>query len=156
MEICLQRFSKILDRLRLQRGRSIGCALSILFLTAGCGGHAAPQHTATKPAPVPVKVTISAPTHRPKVNVPWPVTVRVTDPDGTPVAATLTMHILFNGTSVGTVDNGKVYRFVGTWRERKGSEITWPAASRGQPLAFEVIVKAKGFTMKRLWTIRVR
>jgi len=90
------------------------------------------------------------------VNKPWPVTVRVTDGAGKPLAARLTMRIVFGGTPVGKVDNGRVYRFVGTWRERKGNEITWPAASRGQPLQFEAIVTARHKTVRQTWSVQVR
>jgi hypothetical protein len=95
-------------------------------------------------------------THHPRVNALWPVTVRVTNAAGQPLPATLTMRILLGGTPVGKVDNGRVYHLVGSWREKKGQEITWPAASRGQPLQFEAIVKAQGRSVKRTWAIRVR
>ena len=84
------------------------------------------------------------------------MTVRVTDSSGKPLPARLTMRILFGGNPVGKVDNGLVYRFVGTWHERKGNEITWPPASRRQPLEFEVIVTVQHMTVKRTWAIQVR
>ena len=101
-------------------------------------------------------MTISAATHHPRAKAPWPVTVRVTNAAGQPIPATLTMRILFAGTPVGKVDNGRVYHFVGVWREKKGQEIKWPAASRNQPLAFEAIVHAQGKTVKQTWAISVR
>jgi len=128
-------------------------ALAVVLVAAGCGGHPAAK---PKPALPPVNVTISSPTHQPRVNKPWPVTVRVTDGAGKPLAARLTMRIVFGGTPVGKVDNGRVYRFVGTWRERKGNEITWPAASRGQPLQFEAIVTARHTTVRQTWSVQVR
>lgn len=136
-------------------------ALALPLLAAGCGGHTA-KHPLTAgvatsaPKPSPVRVTISAPTHRPKANAKWPVTVRVANAAGQPIPATLTMRILFNGMPVGKVDNGRVYHFVGTWREKKGQEITWPPASRNQPLAFEAIVRAQRKTVKQTWAITVR
>jgi hypothetical protein len=131
-----------------------------LISFAGCGGNAA-KHPVTAggatSAPVlPARVTIAAATHHPRANAPWPVTVRVTNAAGKPIAATLTMRILFSGTPVGKVDNGRVYHFVGTWREKKGEEIKWPAASRSQPLAFEAIVHAQNTTVKKTWAITVR
>jgi len=128
-------------------------ALALILVAAGCGGHSAPKHAA---APAPVEVAIISPTHHPKVNKPWPMTVRVTDSSGNPLPARLTMRILFGGNPVGKVDNGRVYRFVGTWHERKGDEITWPRASRGQPLEFEVIVTAQHMTVRRTWAIQVQ
>jgi hypothetical protein len=130
-------------------------ALALVFIAAGCGGHRAAKPKA-KSSPPAVNVSIISPTHHPKVNKPWPVTVRVTDSFGKPLPAKLTMRILFGGTPVGKADNGKVYSFVGSWRESKGNEITWPRASRGQPLEFEVIVTAAHRTLKRTWAIQVR
>jgi hypothetical protein len=128
-------------------------ALALVPFVAACGHSAAKPKAPAAPA---INVTISAPTHQPRVNKPWPVTVRVTDAAGKPLPAQLTMRILFGGTPVGKVDNGRVYRFVGMWREEKGNEITWPRASRGQPLQFEAIVTARGKTVKRTWSIQVR
>jgi hypothetical protein len=133
-------------------------ALALVLFATGCGSHAS-KHRATRAATsahAPLRVTISAPTHHPRVNALWPVTVRVTNGAGRPVAATLTMRILLGGSPVGKVDNGRVYHVVGTWREKPGQEITWPAASRGQPLQFEAIVNARGRTVKRTWAISVR
>ncbi len=133
-------------------------ALALILVAAGCGGHAAKKHAATT-AVHPgssVDVAIVAATHHPKVNKPWPVTIKVTDASGKPLRASLWMQILFNGTPVGKVDNGHVYHFVGSWHERKGNEITWPKASRGQPLDFEVVVRARHKTIKKTWSIQVR
>ena len=131
--------------------------LALLLFVAGCGSHPSKQGASTSaPQPSPIRVTISAPTHRPRVKAPWPVAVRVANAEGQPVAATLTMRILLAGSPVGKVDNGRIYHFVGTWREKKGEEITWPPASRGQPLQFEAIVKAQQMTVKRTWAIRAR
>jgi hypothetical protein len=102
-----------------------------------------------------VRVSISSPTHHPKVNVGWPVTITVTNAAGIPVAGTLTMDVLFMGAAVGKIDNGAVYHFVGSWQEPRGNAITWPAESKGEPLTFEVIVKAKGETVRKSWAIDV-
>jgi ABC-type Fe3+-hydroxamate transport system substrate-binding protein len=136
-------------------------ALALVLFAAGCGSHASKQGATSRAATSTsrassVRVTITAPTHRPCVNAPWPVTVRVTNSAGQPIPATLTMRILFSGTPVGKVDNGRVYHVVGTWKEKKGQEITWPRASRGQPLQFEAIVQAQHMTVKRTWAIRAR
>jgi hypothetical protein len=136
-----------------------GLALALVFVAAGCGSQASKQGAATATAASqaqPVRVTISAPTHHPRVRAKWPVTVRVTNAAGQPIAATLTMRILFAGSPVGKVDFGHVYHFVGTWREKKGAEITWPPASRGQPLAFEAIVRAQHMTVKRAFPVAPR
>jgi hypothetical protein len=94
------------------------------------------------------KATLTAPTHRPRVNRPWPVTIRATDLVGHPIRARVTMRFLFAGVPVGKVDNGRIYAFVGTWRERKGQEIEFPATSRGQRLTFQALVTARGRTIR--------
>ena len=106
-------------------------------------------------APGSIRVTLVASTHKPKVNLPWPVNVTVSSSTGKPVAATLTMLVLFGGSPVGKIDNGAVYHFVGTWKERAGNEITWPAASRGQPLTVQFVVQAQGHTVRKNWAIQV-
>jgi hypothetical protein len=135
-----------------------GAALALVFLAAGCGGGRTSKQASTtrNDASPSTRVTISASTHHPRANAPWPVTVRVTDASGQPVAATLTMRILFDGTPVGKVDDGRVFHFVGAWQEKRGQEIKWPAASRNQPLAFQAIVRARGKTVKKTWAISVR
>ena len=120
------------------------------------GAQAAQARSVTAVAPLAhIEVTISSPSHTPKVNVPWPVKVTVANAAGKPVAATLTMQVLFAGQPVGKIDNGAVYHFVGTWRERKGHEITWPAAARSEPLSLQFIVKADGVTVRKTWAITV-
>ena len=94
------------------------------------------------------KATLIAPTHRPRANRPWPITIHARDLNGRPVRARLTMRFLFGGVPVGKVDNGRVYTFVGTWREPKGQEIKFPSASRGQRLTFQALVIARRQTIK--------
>lgn len=103
-----------------------------------------------------VRVTVSSPSHSPKANVGWPVRVTVADASGKPLPATVTMRVLFAGQQVGKIDNGAVYRFVGTWQEKPGNQITWPAAARGQPLTLQFVVGCGGVTVRRNWAIRVR
>lgn len=130
--------------------RVSSCAAALLL--AGLG--AVPAAAAATSA-AGIRVTIVSPTHHPKVNVPWPVKVTVTSAASKPLAGTLTMLVLFGGAPVGKIDNGAVYHFVGSWQERAGNGITWPAASRGQPLTFEVVVKTQGKTIRKTWAIQV-
>jgi hypothetical protein len=102
------------------------------------------------------KATLIAPTHRPRVNRPWPITIRATDLQGHPIRARLTMRFLFGGVPVGEVDEGKVWRFYGTWREPKGEEIEFPAASRGQRLTFQARVTVRGQTIKLNYWVKPR
>ena len=105
---------------------------------------------------LPFKVTLHAPTHTPRVDAPWPISIRVTDLHARPIRARLTMRFLFAGVPVGKVDNGRVYTFRGTWREPKGEEIKFPGESRGQPLTFQALVTAKGRTVKLNYWVRPR
>jgi hypothetical protein len=102
------------------------------------------------------KATLTAPTHHPRINRPWPITIRATDLRGNPIRARLTMRFLFSGVPVGKVDNGRVYTFVGTWRERKGREIRFPMEARGQRLTFQALVTARGRTIKLNYWIKAR
>jgi hypothetical protein len=102
------------------------------------------------------KATLVAPTHRPRVNRPWPIAIHARDLHGHPIRARVTMRFLFSGVPVGKVDNGRVYTFVGTWRERKGEEIEFPSASRGQRLTFQAVVTARGRTIKLNYWVEPR
>jgi hypothetical protein len=110
---------------------------------------------------LPFRAVLKAPTHHPVANKPWPISIRVTDLKGRPIAAKLHMQVLFMGAVVGQIDEtrpggpGRVYKFVGTWREKKGNEITWPLASVGHRLTFQAVITAKGATKKLNWWIQV-
>jgi hypothetical protein len=104
----------------------------------------------------PFKATLKAPTHTPRVNTPWVITIRATDLLGRPIRARLTMRFLFAGVPVGKVDNGRVYTFVGRWREKKGEEIKFPTASRGQRLTFQALVTARRHTIKLNYWVKPR
>jgi hypothetical protein len=105
---------------------------------------------------VPFKATLHAPTHRPRVNTPWAITIRATDLQGRPIRARLTMRFLFAGIPVGKVDNGRVYTFTGTWREKKGQEIRFPSTARGHRLTFQALVTARRRTIKLNYWVRPR
>src|SRR6266542_6754387 len=105
---------------------------------------------------VPFKATLRAPTHTPRINTPWVISIRATDPEGRPIRARVTMRFLFAGVPVGKVDNGRVYTFTGTWREKKGEEITFPAEGRGHRLTFQALVTARGRTAKLNYWVRPR
>jgi hypothetical protein len=105
---------------------------------------------------LPFKATLHAPTHTPRVDRPWPIWVRVTDRAGHPIRTRLTMRFLYAGVPVGKVDGGRVYTFTGTWREPKGKEITFPAASRGQRLTFQALVTARKHTVKLNYWVQPR
>jgi hypothetical protein len=135
----------------------IAAPLVIVAALAGCGGsHSTSTTTKPRRASLPFRAVLHAPTHTPKAGKPWLYSVRVTDPQGRPIRARITMRILFGGIAVGKVDSGKTFSFVGTWREPKDSPLIWPARSRGHPLTFEAIVTARGATKRLDYTIDVQ
>ena len=100
------------------------------------------------------QVTLTAPTHTPKINTRWYYTVRATEA-GKPVAGRLTAqivdpigdtHPLQFGTTTKNLTN---WAFTGQFRDF----IIWPASSRGIPLTLRVIVKVG--TAKRTLTYAV-
>ena len=133
----------------------IAAALVLLAALGGCGGSHA---VAPKPhrARIAFRAVLHAPTHTPKAGKPWLYSVRVTDLQGRPIRARITMQVLFGGIPVGKVDGGKTFSFVGTWREPKSSPLIWPARSRGRPLTFEALVTARGATKRLDYAIDVK
>ena len=133
----------------------IAAPLLVAAAFAGCGGS---HPKATKPhrASFPFRAVLHAPTHTPKAGKPWLYSVRVTDLQGRPIRARITMQVLFGGIPVGKVDGGKTFSFVGRWREPRKEPLIWPARSRGRPLTFEAIVTARGATRRLDYTITVR
>jgi len=105
-------------------------------------------------AATPIHVTITA-SHTVRANAKWPVVVRVTDASGKPLAGTLTNNVLLGTIPVGKVDNGKVWRFRGSWHEPKGQEVTWPAAGKGQTFGFQTVVRVNRRTVKKTFLVTV-
>ncbi|MGB2952224.1 MAG: hypothetical protein WBB74_02390 [Gaiellaceae bacterium] len=132
----------------------------LALLLAGCGGGKSthPKTTssvATKAAPS-IRVTLTAQSHNPRVGKPWRYQVRVTDAAGRPVPADVHSQIVFAGTPVGQI--GRHFVKSGIWKETIGGDgnAPFPAAARGHPLVFQVVVTAKGATVTRNWAILVR
>ena len=105
---------------------------------------------------LPFKATLHAPTHTPRINTPWVISIRATDLQGHPIRARLTMRFLFAGVPVGKVDNGRVYTFSGVWREKKGAEIEYPSESRGQRLTFQALITVRVQTVKLNYWVKPR
>jgi hypothetical protein len=128
--------------------------LAIPLVAAACGGHSATPSSASSAtaSQAAFKATLIAPTHHPKVNVPWIYEIRVTDAAGHPIRAHVHIQILFGSSPVGQVGT---HDFVGVWKEPKNAPLKWPAASKGHPLVFEAIVTARGQTKKIDYPIEV-
>jgi hypothetical protein len=134
----------------------IAALLLLGALAAGCGGSHSTATTRSHRAPFPFRAVLHAPTHTPKAGKPWLYSVRVTDLQGRPIRARITMRVLFGGIPVGKVDSGKTFSFVGTWREPENSPLIWPARSRGRPLTFEALVTARGKTKRLDYEVTVK
>jgi len=93
-----------------------------------------------------VKVSLTAPTHTPRINVHWPYSVRATR-GGKPVSGRITVRLVDPIGGVHPVQLGSTttnitnLRFRGVFRDY----VIWPAESRGFPLKLRVIVVGKGF-----------
>jgi hypothetical protein len=130
----------------------------VAAVAAGCGGsHLARGTTTYAPrAPAPIRVTLTAQSHHPRVGKLWRYEVRVTDASGRPVPARVHLQILFGGSPVGQIGRHVVAN--GVWRETLGApgNPPFPARARGVPLVFQAVVTARGKTVKRNWPIVVR
>ena len=106
----------------------------------------------------PFKVTLTAPTHTPKVNTRWNYSVRVSDNAGKPIRGYLTAQVVdpfggvhptaFDGTTKPIVN----FLFKGTFRDY----VEWPSESRGFKLTFRVTVASGGKAVRLTYWIKAR
>ena len=98
-------------------------------------------------AAAPVKVTLAAPGHAPKVGTKWRYTLRVTS-GGRPAAAKLTAqivdpiggkHAVTLGTTKKPITN---YPIKGVFRDF----VIWPRSSNGIPLTLRFVIRTDGQT----------
>ena len=90
----------------------------------------------------PVRATLTAPTHTPRINTHWYYTVRVTE-GGKPSAGTLTAQIVDPIGGVHPVQFGSRAKPITSlpFRGLLRDFIIWPASSRGIPLKLRVVVR---------------
>ena len=88
------------------------------------------------------KVTLTAPTHTPKIKVHWPYTVRATR-GGKPVAARITAQIVDPTGGVHLVEFGRSTKKIANWPFKGvfSDYVIWPPEARGIPLTFRVTVR---------------
>ena len=119
----------------------------------------------------PFAATLKAPTHHPKANRFWPITVTARSHSGRALRATATYQFVYSGQVVQTAYPSpkadpklacskagtcrhSPYPFRGRFRD---PTVVWPARSVGYPLTFRVVVKVKGMgTVKLDYAVRVR
>ena len=119
----------------------------------------------------PFVAKLTAPTHSPKANTFWPITVTARTSSGRALRATAVYQFLFQGqvratsypspkanpksacSKTGTCRHSP-YPFRGRFRD---PTVTWPARSAGIPLTFRVVVTVKGMGRVNLdYSVRVR
>ncbi len=102
----------------------------------------------------PLKATLSAPGHTPKINTRWYYVVHATR-GGKPVAARLTAQIVDPiggrhpvefGANTKTITN---WPFKGVFRDY----IIWPPSSRGIPLKLRLVVRSGGSTKVIIYAV---
>jgi hypothetical protein len=113
----------------------------------------------TAGAAAPFRATLTVTTHAPRVNAPWPYSVRATDLAGKPIRATVTTQIVdpFGGVHPVEFDCCKKkyvtnHPFTGVFRER----IRFPPESQGVKLTIRVIVKARGASRRLTYWVKPR
>lgn len=131
-------------------------AVLVVVATSACGGGGGSSTTSpassagtTPTAPALFRATLTAPTHRPRVNAPWTYVVRIRDASGHPLRARVHLQALFGGVPVGQIGDHHV---VGVWKET----INWPPDSVGHPLVFQAEVTAAGSTVKLNYPLTVQ
>lgn len=94
-----------------------------------------------------IAATLHAPTHKPRVNVPWHFSFNVTK-EGEPTKAKVTYDYLFGGQ---VVEKRANYTFTGHF-----SDVSrWPASSVGYALTFRAVLSVDGKTFYLDYPIKV-
>jgi len=131
------------------------CALAVSGLLVP-GYASASQATSTETlagAAAPrFKATVTGSTHRPVARSQWRFFVRVTDLRGRLIRARIELQVVFRGLSGPPLADLGTYTIFGRWT----GTYRWPRAARGESLAFQAIVTARGVTRTLSYWIRVR
>ena len=131
----------------------IAALLSLALAAAVLAGPGAAAPQAKK-----LHVVLTGQDHHPRVGKTWSYTVTVTNAAGKPVACKIHLQMLLAGLSVvGEVGVHNVKN--GIWKETivATGPNAFPPAARGQPLALQATVTAKGYaTAKARWSIVVK
>jgi hypothetical protein len=117
-------------------------------MTFAAAAQVAAAAAALATANPPLKASLSAPGHTPKIKTAWNYTVTATR-GGKPVSATLTVQIVDPVGGVHPVDFAKSTKPIENWKFRGKFHdfITWPAdAAVGFGLTLRITVKSGGQT----------
>jgi hypothetical protein len=132
---------------RIHTRAGVSCALGLALGVSACGG--ASVTSAPSSHPNPLRVTLSAPTHRPLVGAAWTIAIRAAGSNGRPLRAVVRYQYLFAGT---VVAHRSRYRFMGIFHDT----IRWPARSAGVPLTFRALVRTALGTRKLDYPVMVK
>ena len=136
-----------------------------LVVAVGALGAVAPATAAA-----PFKATLTAPTHKPKANALWRITVTAKSNSGKSLRATADYQFLLHGQVVARshpspnanprstcAKAGNCRHSPWPFRGRYRDTLVWPARSAGIGLTFRVVVKVAGLGTRNLdYSVRVR
>lgn len=106
----------------------------------------------------PFKVTLTAPTHTPRVDARWNYAVQAFDLAGKPLRGRITAQVVDPFGGVHPVEFGSSTRkvtnlqFTGTFRDY----VEWPSESRGFRLTFRVTVASGGKAVRVTYWVKPR
>jgi hypothetical protein len=131
----------------------------VAAVAAGCGNRHTPSTIAAPAKPkAQFRVSLSAPTHTPRVGPKWWYVVRASARSGRRVHGRLTVEVVdplgvAHPAEVGTSTRKLVgYPFSGRYRDFA----EWPPAARGYRLVFRVTVAAEGARRSVRYWVRPR
>jgi hypothetical protein len=147
----------------------VATVLALSLGTIGCGSsssNSAATSATTKPANTtpaaaggsstvttgPVRGTLNAANHDPKVGKNWAYTVHVTDAAGKPLAGTVDIEFLFGQQVVGH-DTPPTHPLKhGRWHDY----LNYPPPAAGQPLTFRAVVHTRLGSITLDWPVKVK
>ena len=97
----------------------------------------------------PLSYSLRAPTHTPTVGEGWRLSLTAAK-SGTPLAGSVKIDILHNGSVVGHVTTGKLKN------GRFAHDFDWPEQSVGHPLTVKTTVVGGGFQQSFLFNVKVK
>lgn len=135
------------------------------FGLAACGGGSSSSQSSTSTTSTstaqqggkaavtsgPVRGTLRAQNHAPKVNKPWVYSVHVTDAGGHPLAGTVEIEFVYGDQVVGRDTPPTHPVTAGRWHDR----LTFPAPAVGMPLTFRAVVHTRAGTITLDWPVKV-
>jgi hypothetical protein len=141
--------------------------IALALVAAVAALAAAAPATAASP---PFNATLKAPTHRPKANALWRITVTAKSRSGKSLRATADYQFLLHGQVVARshpspkanprsacAKAGNCRHSPWPFRGRYHDTLVWPARSAGIDLTFRVVVKVAGMGTRNLdYSVRVR